>query len=43
MAVEAEQSKPETQMSKAVPAPPDGGIKAWAQVLGAHLLFFNSW
>ncbi|KAK0385226.1 hypothetical protein NLU13_7703 [Sarocladium strictum] len=23
--------------------PPDGGLKAWLQVLGAHFLFFNSW
>ena len=22
---------------------PNGGLKAWLQVLGAHLLFFNSW
>lgn len=22
---------------------PDGGLQAWLQVLGAHLLFFNSW
>lgn len=26
-----------------VPPPPDGGLKAWIQVLGAHFLFFNSW
>lgn len=23
--------------------PPNGGIKAWVQVLGAFMLFFNSW
>lgn len=23
--------------------PPDGGFAAWLQVLGAFLLFFNSW
>lgn len=22
---------------------PNGGLQAWIQVLGAHLLFFNSW
>lgn len=25
------------------PPPPNGGLTAWIQVLGAHLLFFNSW
>lgn len=25
------------------PPPPNGGAQAWLQVLGAHLLFFNSW
>ena len=25
------------------PAPPNGGLKAWLQVLGAFLLFFNTW
>jgi hypothetical protein len=24
-------------------APPNGGLTAWLQVLGAHFLFFNSW
>ena len=23
--------------------PPDGGLKAWLQVVGAFFLFFNSW
>ena len=23
--------------------PPNGGLNAWIQVLGAHFLFFNSW
>ena len=23
--------------------PPNGGLRAWIQVLGAHFLFFNSW
>jgi hypothetical protein len=27
----------------AAPPPPNGGFKAWVQVLGAHFLFFNSW
>jgi hypothetical protein len=22
---------------------PDGGVKPWKLVLGAHLMFFNSW
>ena len=22
---------------------PNGGLKAWLQVFGAHLMFFNSW
>ncbi|KAK1758897.1 major facilitator superfamily domain-containing protein [Echria macrotheca] len=26
-----------------VPPPPNGGLHAWIQVLGAHFLFFNSW
>ena len=25
------------------PAPPDGGLTAWLQVVGAFFLFFNSW
>lgn len=25
------------------PPPPDGGLTAWLQVLGAHFLFFSSW
>jgi hypothetical protein len=35
----------ETRSVAAVPVapPPDGGLKAWVQVLGAHFLFFNSW
>lgn len=28
---------------KPVGPPPDGGFAAWLQVLGAFLLFFNSW
>jgi hypothetical protein len=35
------------QAAQPQPAPsspiPNGGFKAWLQVLGAHLLFFNSW
>jgi hypothetical protein len=23
--------------------PPDGGLKAWLQVLGSWMLFFNTW
>jgi len=26
-----------------VPPPPDGGLRAWLQILGAHLMVFNSW
>jgi hypothetical protein len=35
----------EARSVAAVPVapPPDGGLKAWIQVLGAHFLFFNSW
>ena len=25
------------------PPPPDGGLTAWLQVVGAFFLFFNSW
>lgn len=25
------------------PPPPNGGLTAWLQVVGAHFLFFNSW
>lgn len=25
------------------PQPPDGGLAAWLQVVGAFFLFFNSW
>lgn len=28
---------------KPIAPPPDGGFAAWLQVLGAFLLFFNSW
>lgn len=28
---------------KPIGPPPDGGFAAWLQVLGAFLLFFNSW
>lgn len=35
------------QPAAVAPAPaseiPDGGWKAWTQVLGAHFLFYNSW
>jgi hypothetical protein len=24
-------------------APPDGGLRAWLQVLGAHITIFNTW
>lgn len=27
----------------ALPAPPDGGMKAWLQVIGGYCLFFNTW
>lgn len=47
-----EQQSPATAAATApapAPAPsqqsqiPNGGLQAWLQVLGAHLLFFNSW
>ncbi|PYH75101.1 MFS monocarboxylate transporter [Aspergillus vadensis CBS 113365] len=30
-------------MDAVIPPPPDGGLTAWLQVVGAFLLFFNSW
>jgi hypothetical protein len=34
----------EPQQQRQEPSPiPNGGLAAWSQVLGAHLLFFNSW
>ena len=33
----------ETERSASVDEAPDGGVAAWLQVLGASLLFFNSW
>jgi hypothetical protein len=32
-----------TVTEKPIGPPPDGGFAAWLQVLGAFLLFFNSW
>jgi len=34
---------PEVGRSVDVGPPPDGGYKAWLQVLGSFFLFFNSW
>ncbi|OJJ50182.1 hypothetical protein ASPZODRAFT_58000 [Penicilliopsis zonata CBS 506.65] len=33
----------ETSDQATPPPPPDGGMTAWLQVLGGHLLCFNSW
>lgn len=42
-----EQKSPLTEPPPAPQArtatPPNGGLTAWQQVVGAHLLFFNSW
>lgn len=39
--------EPETQPAPAKPDPaseiPNGGLKAWLQVLGSFLLFLNTW
>jgi hypothetical protein len=47
---ESEEPEPEESVpveaadrSEASLPPPNGGWKAWLQVFGAHLLFFNSW
>ena len=37
-----ESGKP-SDSSSALPRPPDGGLRAWSQVLGGHLIAFNSW
>jgi hypothetical protein len=31
------------QGQPALNPPPNGGLKAWVQVVGAFMLFFNSW
>jgi hypothetical protein len=33
----------EIQSKHKIDPPPNGGLKAWVQVLGAFMLFFNSW
>jgi len=39
-----ETEKPDTEAASPIVAlPPDGGLNAWIQVIGAHFLFFNSW
>ncbi|KAJ5084554.1 hypothetical protein NUU61_009133 [Penicillium alfredii] len=44
LALESEKSRKENETSLAtVPPPPNGGIVAWLQVLGAFLIFFNCW
>ena len=34
---------PEVATPTAPPPPPDGGITAWLQVVGAFMIFFNTW
>ncbi|KAF4624137.1 hypothetical protein G7Y89_g14036 [Cudoniella acicularis] len=31
------------EVSTLPPPPPNGGLTAWLQVIGCHILFFNSW
>lgn len=33
----------EKSLAAEAQAPPNGGVKAWSQVLGSFFLFFNSW
>lgn len=35
--------QPTEEENKPPQEAPNGGLAAWTQVLGAHLLFFNSW
>ena len=40
-------TEPEKELLKesvhSISSVPNGGLKAWLQVLAAHILFFNSW
>lgn len=41
---ESVNNEPEHKAPAPAPTPPpDGGLDAYLQVLGAHILFFNSW
>lgn len=35
--------KPEPALPTPANDPPDGGLKAWLQVVGSFFLFFNTW
>lgn len=37
------EKQPPAKPVDAPPPPPDGGLSAWLQVVGAFFLFFNSW
>jgi hypothetical protein len=41
--VELETQPELVKETKLTNGPPNGGLEAWTQVLGAHFLFFNSW
>lgn len=41
-ASETEKERPSKPVD-ITPQPPDGGLTAWLQVVGAFFLFFNSW
>ena len=43
LAGNAFKTQPKAVMEKSAGNPSNGGITAWMQVLGVHLLFFNSW
>lgn len=40
---DTEKRTPTESANKVPPPPPDGGLTAWLQVVGAFFLFFNSW
>lgn len=42
-AVDAAPVEPPAKAEEQPPAPPDGGVLAWLQVLGSFFLFMNSW
>lgn len=41
--INQESPKREPVPAETATPPPNGGLQAWTQVLGAHFLFFNSW
>jgi hypothetical protein len=40
---ESDTPKLVAQSQPALNPPPNGGLEAWVQVVGAFMLFFNSW